>query len=93
MRLSDGTLLILRTVGCHQGEARQSVLQQAWLHYDRAGTLEEWFVLAAVSKVMVFEHTIKDIMILGDRCGAQGLLRANQLDGFIVCIWHSHLFI
>jgi hypothetical protein len=42
--------------------------------------------LAAVSKVTVFGHTIKDIMALGDRCGAQGLLQANQLEGFIVCI-------
>ena len=42
--------------------------------------------LAAVLKVTVFGHTIKDIMALGDRCGAQGLLRANQLEGFMVCI-------
>lgn len=41
--------------------------------------------LAAVSKVTVFGHSIKDVMTLGDRCGAQGLLRANQLDAFIVC--------
>jgi len=42
--------------------------------------------LAAVSKVTVFGHTTKDIVALGDRCGAQGLLRANQLEGFMVCI-------
>jgi hypothetical protein len=40
--------------------------------------------LAAVSKVTVFGHTIKDVMVLGDRCGAQGLLRANQLEPFVV---------
>ena len=49
--------------------------------------------LAAVSKVTVFGHLLKDLMALGDRCGAQGLLRANQLDSFIVCIGSFRLFI
>ena len=40
--------------------------------------------LAAVSKVTTFGHAIKDIVVLGDRCGAQGLLRANQFDGILV---------
>ena len=40
--------------------------------------------LVAVSKVTVFGHAIKDLVVLGDRCGAQGLLRANQLDTFLV---------
>ena len=40
--------------------------------------------LAAVSKVTVVSHTIKDLLALGDRCGAQGLLRVNQLEPFIV---------
>lgn len=42
--------------------------------------------LAAVSKVTVFGHTMKDMIALGDRCGAQGLLRVNRLEGFVVCI-------
>jgi len=49
--------------------------------------------LAAVAKVTVFGHTIKDIMALGDRCGAQGLLQANQIDAFIVCTRSLCLFI
>ena len=40
--------------------------------------------LAAVSKVTVFGDTTKDLIVLGDRCGAQGLLRANQLDTLLV---------
>jgi hypothetical protein len=40
--------------------------------------------LVAVSKVTIFGHIIKDMMVLGDRCGAQGLLRANQLEPFLV---------
>jgi acyl-CoA oxidase len=40
--------------------------------------------LVAVSKVTVFGHAIKDGIILADRCGAQGLLQANQFDGFLV---------
>lgn len=42
--------------------------------------------LAAVTKVTVFGHAIKDTMAVGDRCGAQGLLQANQLNTFIVCV-------
>ena len=40
--------------------------------------------LAAVSKVTICGQTITDIMALGDRCGAQGLLQANQLDALLV---------
>jgi len=40
--------------------------------------------LATVSKVTVFGHAIKDAMVLGDRCGAQGLLQVNQLGAFLV---------
>ena len=40
--------------------------------------------LAMVSKVTAFSHTMKDLLVLGDRCGAQGLLQVNQLDPFIV---------
>jgi acyl-CoA oxidase len=40
--------------------------------------------LAAVSKVTVFGHTVRDTMVIGDRCGAQGLLRANQFDAILV---------
>jgi hypothetical protein len=42
--------------------------------------------LAAVSKVTIFGDTIKDVMVLGDRCGAQGLMRANQLEPLLVCM-------
>jgi hypothetical protein len=42
--------------------------------------------LAAVSKVTAFSHALKDLMVLGDRCGAQGLLQVNQLEPFIVRI-------
>ena len=40
--------------------------------------------LAAVSKVAICGQAAKDIMVLGDRCGAQGLLQANQLDALLV---------
>ena len=40
--------------------------------------------LAAVSKAAICGQTIKDMMVLGDRCGAQGLLQANQLDVLLV---------
>jgi len=49
--------------------------------------------LVAVSKVTVFGHTLKDMITLGDRCGAQGLLQANQLEPFIVCIRSFHAFV
>ncbi|KAF9650305.1 acyl-CoA dehydrogenase NM domain-like protein [Thelephora ganbajun] len=39
--------------------------------------------LAAVTKVTLFGHTMKDLVALADRCGAQGLLRVNQLDSLI----------
>ena len=52
------------------------------------GSAMKHFV-AAVSKVTVFGHTLKDLMVLGDRCGAQGLLRANQIDGLMVYIKSS----
>ena len=42
--------------------------------------------LAAVSKVTAFNHALKDLMVLGDRCGAQGLLQVNQLEPLIVRI-------
>jgi len=41
--------------------------------------------LAAVSKVTVFERASKDAPALGDRCGAQGMLQANQINTFMVC--------
>jgi len=42
--------------------------------------------LTTVSKGTVFGHAIKDTMILGDRCGTQGLLQVNQLGAFLVCM-------
>jgi len=42
--------------------------------------------LAAVSKVTLFERSLKNVTALGDRCGAQGLLQANQFNPFLVCI-------
>ena len=42
--------------------------------------------LAAVSKVTVIGHAVKNVMILGDRCSARGMLQANQLDPFIVSV-------
>jgi acyl-CoA oxidase len=49
---------------------------------ELGGTMKHF--LAAVSKVTVFSHTLKDTTALSDRCGAQGLLQANQFDRFIV---------
>jgi len=40
--------------------------------------------LAAVAKVTLSGHAIKNAMALGDRCGAQGMLRVNQLEALIV---------
>ena len=42
--------------------------------------------LAAVLKVTVLNHTLKDASALGDRCGAQGLLQVNQFESLIVWI-------
>jgi acyl-CoA oxidase len=42
--------------------------------------------LAAVLKVTVLNHTLKDMSILGDRCGAQGLSQVNQFESLIVRI-------
>lgn len=39
--------------------------------------------LAAVLKVTVLNHALKDMSILAERCGAQGLLQVNQLESFI----------
>lgn len=41
--------------------------------------------IAAVSKVTMFERASKDAASLGDRCGAQGMLQANQINTFMVC--------
>ena len=40
--------------------------------------------LVAVLKATVSGQTVKDLTVLGHRCGAQGLLRVNQLDGLMV---------
>jgi len=40
--------------------------------------------LAAVAKVTMSGYAIKNLLALGDRCGAQGMLRVNQLEALIV---------
>ena len=42
--------------------------------------------LAAILKVTIFGHAMRDAIAIGDRCGAQGLLQVNQLNAFLVCI-------
>ena len=45
--------------------------------------------LVAALKVTIFGHAIRDVMVVGDRCGAQGLLQVNQLNAFLVCVKFS----
>jgi len=40
--------------------------------------------LIAVLKATLFGHAVRDAMAVADRCGAQGMLRANQLNDFLV---------
>jgi len=47
--------------------------------------------LAAVLKVTVFGHALRDAMVIGDRCGAQGLLQVNQINAFLVRIQLSRV--
>lgn len=45
--------------------------------------------IAAVSKVAVFERALRNASTIGDRCGAQGLLQANQFNPILVCLGFS----